>query len=224
MNELTLKEKLEKLDYYTDLDNKGKVIHYYKFDNFLSSIEILEKLTGEKVKDYGFDKNKDTQSRDIKKYNYEAHYQNFNKNLASKYKYYTKLSPKKFEKYRDEKDKKRNEDYDCDNTIGISGEVVNDIASHNKKSGSKSMYPPHFESKVKNTSANTSANTEEVIYIFDIGREFLNRYPIHLWEESVILGNTKIKCECGRAVNKNCLQRHLKTKTHLKKMEKLEKK
>jgi len=197
------------LQYYKDLDDKGKVIHNYLKDNHTTAVKLFHIITGNYPKDFKFNKDDKAQHRKIEKYNYEVNFQKYCGGLARMYKSLTGKHPQKFSKDISFQEKK--EEYVRDHIQNIEQEEaieegnICDIADKRKHKGGSAMYPLSFKNK----------NGED-IKIIDIARRLLIDNPPNKWEENFVLVNQKeiITCECGCEIQRGGLTRHLKTKKH----------
>jgi hypothetical protein len=203
------------LQYYKDLDDRGKVIHNELKPYHTTAVKLFIQITGKKPKDFKFNKDDKAQHRKIEKYNYEVNFQKYCGGLARAYKYLTGKHPQKFTKfvdyeYEEEKDDfitGEIEDQDEKQEEAIEVQLVQDcdIADKNKHKGGSAMYPISFKNK-----------KGETISIIDIARQLLIDNPPDNWEKNFIKKNPKeiIVCDCGCEIQRGGLTRHLKTKKH----------
>jgi len=212
------KSVIKKLKYYEDLDKKGKVIHEYIFEEHISATILFYEIIGEMPEDYKFKKTEKRQTRNITKYNYESNFQRkYCGSLARKYKKIVGHNPPKFKKYRKKINQEKKEDFVRDEVEDIlQEEAINmeddkfNIADKSKSTGGSCMYPIKFTDKDGNT-----------VLIMDIARQLLRENPPSKWKESITNKNQKekIKCECGREVQRAGMTKHKETPTHKRLME-----
>ncbi len=201
------------LQYYKDLDDRGKVIHTKIKRDHTTAVKLFIQITGEKPVDYNFNKDEKAQHRKIEKYNYEVNFQKYCGGLARTYKSLTGNNPQKFTKFVDYEYEEEREDYirdkveniEQEEAIVIEDDPVCEIADKKKHKGGSAMYPIEFKNKDGKT-----------FLIIDIARRLLNDNPPDKWEENIILKNPKeiITCECGCKIQQAGMTRHLNTKKH----------